>query len=46
MIGKKFAVFEQQWFKHLEQYFSGYTSLSYSPAALWASVVEHASFFL
>ena len=22
MIGKKFAIFEQQWFKHLEQYFS------------------------
>ena len=48
MIGKKFAMFEQQWFKHLEQYFSGSTSQlqsPHSPASLWANVVERASLF-
>ena len=45
MIGKRFAEFEHQWFKHLEQYFSGSTSQSHSPATLWAHVVERASLF-
>lgn len=44
-IGKKFAMFEQQWLKHLEQYFLGSPSQSHSPASLWANVVEHASLF-
>ena len=45
MIGKRFAEFEHQWFKHLEQYFSGSTSQSHSPATLWAHVVERANLF-
>ena len=45
MSGKKFAMFEQQWFMHIEQYFSESTSQSRSPSSLWATVVERANMF-
>ena len=38
-------MFEQQWFMHVEQYFSGSTSQSHSPSSHWATVVERANMF-
>ena len=45
MTGKKYLMFEQRWFNHIEQYFTQSAPVpvsSHSPSVLWNNVVERA----
>ena len=44
MVGKKYLLFQQKWFSHIEHYFSDDKGAGgHSPSLLWTNVVDRAS---